>query len=377
MASAPGWLTTDRDHDRLLIAAGGVWSIASIAALDERLGRLEGGTARTARLDLEKLESLDTAGAWVLHRTLRRLRDDGLDVELAGVRPAHRALLERVAAGDVAHELERERLNPFMAMVEQVGRGAMDAAREAASLLSFLGETTITALYSVAHPGRIRVVALFSHLERTGLNALPIIGLLSFLIGVVVAYQGADQLRRFGAEIFTVNLLGVSILREMGILLTAIVIAGRSGSAFAAQIGTMQVNQEIDAMRALGLDPVEILVLPRMFALVIALPLLAIFADVMGLAGGALMSYLVLDISLVQFLERLKNVVPIWNFWIGIIKAPVFGYLIGLVGCREGLMVSGSAESVGRQTTRAVVVSIFLVIVADAVFSIIFSVLGI
>ncbi len=377
MASAPGWLTTDREPGHLLIAAGGIWSIASISALDERLDRLEGGTARAARIDLAKLESLDTAGAWVLHRTVRRLQAEGLEVELIGVRPAHQSLLERVEAGDVENELERERLNPFMVLVERIGHASVDAVREGRDLLSFLGETTLTALHSLMRPSRIRLVALFAHLERTGLDALPIIGLLSFLIGVVVTYQGADQLRQFGAEIFTVNLLGVSILREMGILLTAIVIAGRSGSAFTAQIGTMQVNQEIDAMRALGLNPIEILVLPRMFALLIALPLLAVFADLMGLAGGALMSYLVLDISLVQFLERLKNVVPVSNFWIGVIKAPVFGYLIGLVGCREGLMVSGSAESVGRQTTKAVVVSIFLVIVADAVFSIIFSVLRI
>ena len=206
---------------------------------------------------------------------------------------------------------------------------------------------------------------------------MPIIGLLSFLIGVVVAYQGVDQLRRFGAEIFTVNLLGVSILREMGILITAIVVAGRSGSAFTAQIGAMQVNQEIDALQALGLDPVEILVLPRIIALVIALPLLAVFADMMGLAGGGVMVMLVLDISLIQFMEQLRGAVSIWSFWIGILKAPVFAFLIALVGCREGLRVTGSAESVGRQTTKSVVVAIFLVIVTNAAFSILFSALHI
>jgi phospholipid/cholesterol/gamma-HCH transport system permease protein len=193
----------------------------------------------------------------------------------------------------------------------------------------------------------------------------------------VVAYQGADQLRRFGAEIFTVNLIGVSILREMGVLLTAIIIAGRSGSAFTAEIGTMQVNEEVDAMRTIGLDPIEVLVLPRVVALVIALPLLTVFADLMGLMGGALMSFMVLDISFDQFAERFKTVIPMWSFWVGMIKAPVFGLAIGLVGCREGLGVSGSAESVGKQTTRSVVVAIFLVIVIDAAFSILFAYVGV
>jgi len=225
----------------------------------------------------------------------------------------------------------------------------------------------------VLRPSRIRFVPLLVHIEHVGLNALPIVGLLSFLIGVVLAFQGADQLKQFGAEIFTVNLVGVSVLREMGILLTAIIVAGRSGSAFTAQIGTMQVNEEIDAMRAMGLDPIEVLVLPRVLALVIALPLLAMFANLMGLAGGAVMSVIALDISVVQFVERLKSVVPIWAFWVGMIKAPVFGLLIALVGCREGLKVGGSADSVGRQTTKSVVVSIFMVMVADAIFSIFFS----
>ncbi len=262
-------------------------------------------------------------------------------------------------------------------MVDRLGRATADAWREAGDLLAFLGHSTVTLLASLFHPGRIRFRSLVNQLETVGLDALPIVGLLSFLIGVVVAYQGADQLRRFGAEIFTVNLLAISILREMGILLAAIIIAGHSGSAFTAQIGTMQVNQEIDAMRALGFDPMDILVMPRMLALVIALPLLAVFADIMGLAGGAVISVLVLDISLVQYLERLKVAVSAWSFWVGMIKAPVFGFVIALVGCREGLNVSGSAESVGRQTTKSVVVSIFLVILINAMFSILFAMIGI
>ena len=200
---------------------------------------------------------------------------------------------------------------------------------------------------------------------------------MSFLIGVVVAYQGADQLRQFGAEVFTVNLLGVSILRELGILITAIVVAGRSGSAFTAQIGTMKVNQEVDAMQTLGLDPVEILVLPRLTALVICLPLLAFYADMMALLGGAIMSLLALDISISQFVKQLQGAIKLSTFMVGMVKAPVFAFLIALVGCFEGLNVEGSAESVGRQTTLSVVEAIFLVIIFDAAFSIMFSYLRI
>jgi phospholipid/cholesterol/gamma-HCH transport system permease protein len=214
-------------------------------------------------------------------------------------------------------------------------------------------------------------------MEVAGVNALPIVGLLTFLIGVVLAYQSADQLRRFGAEIFTVNLLGISILRELGVLITAILVAGRSGSAFTAQIGTMKVREEVDALQTIGMDPIEVLVLPRMFALVIVLPLLAFYADIMGLLGGAIMSLVALDISMVQFLQQLKAWTTLWTFWIGIIKAPVFAFLIALVGCFQGLRVEGSAESVGRLTTQSVVQGIFLVIVADAIFSIIFSALHI
>ncbi len=214
-------------------------------------------------------------------------------------------------------------------------------------------------------------------MEQTGVNAVPIVGLLSFLIGVVIAYQGADQLRRFGAEIYTVNLLGVGILRELGVLMTAIIIAGRSGSAFTAQIGTMRVNEEIDALRTIGLDPLEVLVIPRLFGLVLTLPMLTLWADVVGLFGGCLMSWGSLGITPPQFLRQLQGSLYPWTFWIGLIKAPSFAFIIALIGCYEGFQVSRSAESVGRLTTLSVVEAIFLVIVADAGFSIFFSILQI
>jgi phospholipid/cholesterol/gamma-HCH transport system permease protein len=210
-------------------------------------------------------------------------------------------------------------------------------------------------------------------MEETGVEAMGIVGLLSFLIGIVFAFQGADQLRRFGAEIYTVNLLGISMLRELGVLMTAIILAGRSGSAFTAQIGTMKVNEEIDAMQVLGLDPIEVLVLPRLFALLITLPLLAFFANLMGLFGGAVMTYMTLDLTLPGFLRQLRYFMPGWSFWIGVMKAPVFAMIIALTGCYEGLRTERSAESVGRLTTLSVVEAIFLVIIVDAAFSILFS----
>ncbi len=377
MTTGDGWIRTEREGDRLLLTAGGRWLISTLSDIDTGLREFSPGSMSQAQIDVSAIEALDSTGAWILYRTRKQLRAGGLMAEFAGVGGTFGEMLKLIERDDVEQTLEREYIPPITAMVRRVGVATYAVRDEAADLLNFLGLTVLTVVRTIGQPGRLRLISLASHVERVGINALPIVGLLSFLIGIVLAFQGADQLQRFGAEIFTVNLLGVSILREMGVLLTAIVIAGRSGSAFTAEIGTMQVNEEVDAMRAIGLDPIEVLVLPRILALVIAFPLLAVFADLMGLLGGALMSFVVLDISLIQFAERLKAVVPIWAFWVGLIKAPIFGLAIGLVGCHEGLSVSGSAESVGKQTTKSVVAAIFLVIIIDAVFSILFSYIGV
>ena len=373
MAEPAGWLKTEAADGMIRVVGGGAWETELLADIDAGLRRLTSDGNRGARIDIAGVETLDTAGAWVLYRTVRDLRARGVAAEIIGARPAHQTLIERVALSDRGAPPRRPHPNPFLALLDRVGRALITGLGEFGGLLSFLGVAATVQVRAWRHPGRIRFISLFSQLERTGLDAMPIVGLLSFLIGVVTAYQGADQLRRFGAEIFTINLVGVSMLREMGVLLAAIMVAGRSGSAFTAQIGTMQVNEEVDAMRTIGLDPIEVLVMPRVWALVIAMPLLAVWADLAGIIGGQLMAWATLDISPVQFFERLGSVVPIWAFWVGLIKAPVFGLLIALIGCREGLKVSGSAESVGLHTTRSVVFSIFLVIVADAVFSIFFS----
>jgi phospholipid/cholesterol/gamma-HCH transport system permease protein len=361
----------------LRISAAGAWETTQLARVDRELRSAAARPARAVRIDLSGLQMLDTAGAWLLYRTLKTLRAQGLAVEFVGAKPDYQALIDSIAANDREQVLQRAHPHTLLALLDDTGRAFVHGLAELGGLLSFLGVTVVTWARVLARPRRMRMTALFVQMERGGLNALPIVGLLSFLIGVVLAYQGADQLRRFGAEIFTVNLVGISVLREMGILLAAILVAGRSGSAFAAQIGTMQVNEEVDAMRTIGLDPIEVLVLPRVIALVIVLPLLTVYADLMGIAGGALMSWATLDISLTQFLERLRSAVPLWAFWVGMIKAPVFGLLIALTGCRAGLRVTGSAESVGQQTTQSVVIAIFLVIVMDAIFSIFFSTVGV
>ena len=370
-------VSTEQVGDHLLVRLTGRCRIHQANSLDQSLSGVAPRPAMAVRIDLAGVEDLDTAGAWVVHRTLKRLRDEGHNVQLVNGRPALQTLLDLVAANHIPVECEPPGEPPLRAIVAHVGRASIEILHEARNLINFLGLTTLALARGLVMPWRIRWTALFNHMEQSGLNAVPIVGLISFLVGAVLAYQGAVQLRRFGAEIYVVNLIGVSMLREIAILLTAIIVAGRSGSAFTAAIGSMKVREEIDAMRTLGLDPMEILVLPRLIGLVLTLPLLVFFADIMGLAGGAIVSWIGLGISPGQFIERLSDAIPIWSFWIGIIKAPVFAFLIAMVGCYEGFQVEGSAESVGKMTTQSVVEAIFLVIIADAVFSILFSFLGI
>jgi phospholipid/cholesterol/gamma-HCH transport system permease protein len=261
------------------------------------------------------------------------------------------------------------------AMLTRVGNRTYAALAQSYDLLGFLGECAMALAGWLAHPTRIRWRPILFNLRSGGFDALPIVGTLSFLLGIVVAYQGADQLRQYGANIFVADLVGLSILREFAPLMTAIIIAGRSGSAYAAQIGTMSVTQEIDAMRTIGIAPLEMLVLPKVLALIIALPLLTVFADVLGVAGGMLMAQVQLGVGFGEFLERFTKAVSVTSYLVGIGKAPVFAAIIVLVGCFQGFRTQGGPDSVGRQTTRAVVQSIFLVIVADALFSVAFSLL--
>jgi phospholipid/cholesterol/gamma-HCH transport system permease protein len=236
---------------------------------------------------------------------------------------------------------------------------------------------TVSLGRAVIVPGRLRIKSVVFHMQQAGVASLPIVGLLSFLIGVVTAYQGADQLARFGAEIFTVNVVGVGVLREMGALITAIVVAGRSASAFAAQIGTMKINEEVDALQVIGIDPMTVLVVPRVLALILIFPFLVIYANAMGVLGGAIMATISLDITLSQFTSQFQAGVPLENFWVGLSKSPLFAGAIAGIGCYQGLQVRQGAAAVGEKTTAAVVQAIFLVIVIDALMSIVFSIMGV
>jgi phospholipid/cholesterol/gamma-HCH transport system permease protein len=251
----------------------------------------------------------------------------------------------------------------------------MNALEQVQALLRFVGEIALTLVTCMRHPGRIRWLPVAFNLRSAGLDALPIVGLLAFLLGVVVAYQGAGQLQTYSANIFVADLVGLSMLREFAPLITAIVVAGRSGSAYAAQIGTMVVTEEMDALRTIGIEPQELLVLPKILALVLALPLLTVFADAMGVVGGMLMAQVRLGVGYAEFMERFVKAVRVTDYLIGVLKAPVFAAIIVVIGCFQGFRTQGGADSVGTQTTRSVVQAIFLVIVADALFSVAFSAL--
>ena len=362
-----------------VFSAAGEWLVASAAELDRRLRALELPRNQRVALDLSGIDRLDTAGAWLILRTQHDLELRGNAIEIRNLRSNLAPLLDQVRAGGMVVPARHPRpahhtITGFLARIGQISIGLFARAY---SILGFFGAVCESAGAVLLRPRRLRITPLVAQMEQTGVNAVPIVGLLSFLIGVVIAYQGADQLARFGAQIYTVNLLGIGILRELGVLMAAIIIAGRSGSAFTAQIGTMQVNEEIDALRTIGLDPLEVLVIPRLFGLVLTLPMLALWADLIGLFGGSLMAWGSLGITPPQFLRQLRGSLYPWTFWIGLIKAPTFAFIIALIGCYEGFQVARSAESVGRLTTLSVVEAIFLVIVADAGFSIFFSYLQI
>ena len=332
---------------------------------------------KTIWIDFSGLSSLDTTGTLLLINFKKKYEHSGITVLLKNKTQSFNVLFSLVESYSYKLSFKKQTHDIFYNFLFSVGFMTIDIFCVAKDLLSFFGEVLVHIFMSLCGRKKIRFTAFCAHLQNVGLNAVPIISLISFLIGVVLAYQSITQLTRFGAEIFTVNLLGLGILREVGILITAIVVAGRSGSAFTAQIGTMVLNEEVAAMQTMGLDPVNVLVIPRLMALIIALPLLAFLSDIIGILGGAFMTNLLMDLSYIQFFEQLKAAITPTTFWIGIIKAPVFGFLIALVGCFEGFKVSGSAESVGQRTTKSVVESIFLVIVADAGFSVLFSYLKI
>jgi len=360
--------TVSGDGDQL--ALQGALEIATITAAGKVLTKWsKQGHPRS--LDIAGLDSLDTPGALFLCG----LRDKG--VKLTGVKAGHAVLLELIGGLDLKPLPKVEAVARWRQIVIQIGKGAHDARHEALDIITFLGRAASWTVNSLLHPACLRPAAISRHIAETGIHALPIIGLMAVMIAIVIGYQGVAQLRPYGGEDFTINLVAVSVLREMGVLITAIMVAGRSGSAFTAEIGVMKTREEVDALQVMGIEPMQVLVVPRVIALVITLPLLTFFADIMGLIGGAAISQFLLDVSPMQYLNRLPQVVDGSDLFVGLFKAPIFAFFIAVTGCMHGLRVSGSAESVGRETTRAVVKSIFLVLVLDAFFSILFERLGV
>jgi phospholipid/cholesterol/gamma-HCH transport system permease protein len=322
-------------------------------------------------IDLSNVRNMDTVGAWLVYRTVR-----DRNAKVTGASEQVTSLLEQVADADHPVKVHPEERGGFIRVVRELGEWVAEAGVTLVGLLGFFGATLIGFANLIKRPKRFRVNAVVQRFDVVGVRALGIIGLMSFLIGIVVAQQGAVQLQQFGAEIYTINLIGRITVRELGTLMTAIMVAGRSGSAFAAQLGTMKITEEIDAMRTIGVSPVEALVIPRLIATVIMMPLLAFWAMLMSLIGGGIFVWLVLSIPPLTYIQRLQEVIPITDLWIGLIKAPVFGFIIALAGCFQGMLVEGNSEEVGQRTTTAVVQSIFLVIVLDSVFAVFFSSIG-
>ncbi|MBS0555554.1 MAG: ABC transporter permease [Proteobacteria bacterium] len=352
-----------------VLRIAGDWTLAHYLALAAQVEALRTRIDEVERIDVAALGALDTAGARLLHVRLGSGRLAALAADGAALSAGRRALLR--AVGDALEAREAAAPSPRRSAVgdvlEHVGRTMGIFWRHIVGLAGFIGLTLETALRVLLQPRRWRLTALAANLEKTALDAVPIVALLTFLVGAVVAFLGATVLADFGASIFTVDLVAFSFLREFGVLLTAIIVAGRTASAFTAQIGSMRANEEIDAIRVLGLDAMELLVLPRVAALLLALPMLSFVAMIAGLVGGMLVCMMALDVSPVMFLSRVESNVALRHFLIGIAKAPVFAFLIAVIGCLEGMRVAGSAQSVGEHTTSAVVQSIFIVIVVDAV----------
>jgi phospholipid/cholesterol/gamma-HCH transport system permease protein len=366
--SARPAIAVSGDGERLALA--GVLDIGTLAEARSALKKLttekSGGS-----LDIGGLERLDTPGALFLCN----LRDKG--VKLAGVRAEHQSLLDLIAGLELKPLPKTASVSRWRQIVVEIGKSARETRHDLLDIITFLGRAASWTLSALLHPSSLRPAAISRHVEETGVNALPIIGTMAVMIAVVIGYQGVAQLRPYGGEDFTINLVAVSMLREMAVLITAIMVAGRSGSAYTAEIGVMRTREEVDALNVMGIEPMQVLVVPRVIALVITLPLLTFFADIMGLIGGAGIAQVLLDVSPLQYIARVRQSIDLSDLFVGLFKAPVFAFIIAIISCMHGLRVQGSAESVGRETTRAVVKSIFLVIVLDAFFSILFEKLGV
>lgn len=373
------YIAAQRGADSLELDLKGEWRALCLKELGAELAALDVHGVRQLVIATQALTVLDLSAAWQLREFISAAQRAGAVVSFRGAQPEQLRVLDEALAraafqtpGAAAPHHES-----LIEPVTELGRHVVRASRDTRAGLAFLGHVAQAALAAATSWRRLRPIAIVRQIYDTGVTAIPIVALIAFLISVVVAFLSAQQLQRFGAEIFVVDLVTIGVLRELGVLLTAIIVAGRSGSAFAAEIGAMELNEEVDALSATGADPFELLVLPRVIGLVIALPLLTVIADVIGLAGGALLCRFLLDIPITQFVDRVSESIGPTTFWVGLVKAPVFAVLIGLAGVYRGLQVQGSSRELGRLTTVAVVQSIFIVILADALFAVLFMEMGI
>jgi phospholipid/cholesterol/gamma-HCH transport system permease protein len=358
-----------------VLSVAGEWTIWTINRVENELRAAK--VRHDAVLDVTNLERIDTSGAYLIDRALGALEGNDNPIPLRGEHPTVERLLGEVRKASPAAPPDPIRPPGFIALLDRAGHGAIEAWRELLGTLSFIGETMATMGRLIINPRRIRWTSVVSVMEEAGLDALPIVSFLSFFIGLVIAFIGANLLAMFNASVFTVELVGIGMLREFGAVLTAILLAGRTDSAFTAQLGAMKMRQEIDAMRTIGLDPMEALVAPRLIALLLMTPLLTFAATIAGIGGGLVAAWTAMGISPQMFISRFQDVVPEQHFWVGIVKTPVFAIVIALVGCRQGLLVEGDVVSLGRRTTSSVVQSIFLVIAIDALFAILFYLLNV
>ena len=355
----------------------GDWTVHTLDQVEPAVSALDVRGLNALHADLSGVGRLDTAGAFLIDRLACRAGVEEVSVE--GGSEGARELIHQAAGLRPPPERDTQPRQDFglVGLLERTGRTTMHFVDEALDTLAFLGETIVSMAMMFVRPARMRWTALVSVMEDSGLDAVPIVAFLSFFVGMVIAFIGATTLSEFGATIFTVELVGIAVLREFGVILTAVILAGRTNSAFTAQIGAMRMRQEVDAMQTLGLDPMDVLVVPRAFAMLIMTPVLTLVAILFGIGGGAFVSWVALDINPTVFFNRMQNMVPLQHFWVGMSKAPVFGMVVALIGCRQGLLVGGSVQSLGQSTTKSVVQALFSIIVIDALFAIFYMELGV
>ena len=366
--------SVEAGNNAVLLSLGGPWTIGTSRAIEDAAAKLVDAAkgAKVAVFDLAGVERMDTAGAWLIDRACATLKDAGIESRVERARPEYGILLEEAKYRSFETPAP-PRGNAVIDAVAGVGKAMVDVGRDVYAGTAFLGETIISMGRAVVSPRRFRGTSLVYHIDNFGLRSVPIIALINFLVGSIVAQQGIFQLRTFGAETFAVDLIGILILRELGVLLTSIMIAGRSGSAITAEIGSMKMREEIDALKVMGLSPVDVLVAPRVLALVIALPMLTFVADMAAILGGLVVSWIYAGLSPDAFFSRLQLAISFSTFTVGLVKAPVMALVIAMIGTMEGMKVQGSAESLGRQVTASVVKSIFMVIVVDGLFAMFFA----